>query len=468
MSRDAGELEGGAAAMRARLGFAPAPAQLAAIRAFVAWGTSPGPQVGVLTGYAGAGKTSILPEIAYQIREGRARKRDVPPTVFWLATTGKASSRLNSALKLPSGSVRTVHAAAFGEADEDESGNPDFSKVEAKDFTLGNQALVIVDEGSMFWKDVYDRMLKVLPPSRVRILISADPFQLPPVGDQLGPDLDRPIAHLSEVQRHAGGILRLATAIRKGERPLPSDEDLSPQVSRYRDTDLVQAAKWLVRRRERDIDSTLLTWTHEVRRDVNRLVRSFMGHDHETLAVGDRVLIKANNRRVKVFNGEVFEVSALTQPDDFGNCEVKLNGVRAITVTNTAGTMQLPTMVHLPSLGDPQAFKEYMFRGGMEAFRIRAFDEARGFYTQHMQNVEGTSYKVGPHEFARWIRSCWIQADYGECLTVHAAQGSEWGHVGFIADPKVQWFVRKKGDEAARLVYTAYTRAAEKLAIFYV
>lgn len=454
--------------MRARLGFSPAPAQLAAIRAFVAWGTSPGPQVGVLTGYAGAGKTSILPEIAYQIREGRARKREIPPQVFWLATTGKASSRLNHALKLPSGTVRTVHGAAFGEAEEDELGNLDFSKVEPKDFTGGTAALVVVDEGSMFWKDVYDRMLKVLPAPRVRILISADPFQLPPVGDKLGPDLDRPIAHLSEVQRHAGGILKLATAIRKGERPLPSDDDLGSQVSRYRDTDLLQAAKWLVRRRERDVDSTLLTWTHEVRQEANRLVRALAGRDQEVLTAGDRILIKANNRRAKVFNGEVFEVSALSPQDDFGNCEVTLNGVRPITASLTSGTMKLPTMIHLPSLGDPKAFKEYVYLGGLRPFGIPALHEARAFYSEHMKNTQGSSYKVDAYEFARWIRTCWIQADYGECLTVHASQGSEWDHVGFIADPKVQWFVRKKGDEAARLVYTAYTRAAEKLAIFYV
>ena len=49
-----------------------------------------------------------------------------------------------------------------------------------------------------------------------------------------------------------------------------------------------------------------------------------------------------------------------------------------------------------------------------------------------------------------------LVADYGYALTVHKAQGSEWDHVGVLADKN--W-----GDDLARWRYTAATRAKKHL-----
>ncbi len=52
--------------------------------------------------------------------------------------------------------------------------------------------------------------------------------------------------------------------------------------------------------------------------------------------------------------------------------------------------------------------------------------------------------------------------DWGYCITAHKSQGSEWDHVLVIEEGEFMW----KGDLWRRWLYTAITRARERLIIY--
>ena len=60
-----------------------------------------------------------------------------------------------------------------------------------------------------------------------------------------------------------------------------------------------------------------------------------------------------------------------------------------------------------------------------------------------------------------WDRRWMVPMDYGYCLTVHKAQGSQWDHVVLCDDGFAHWDPRMR----RKWLYTAITRASERLTI---
>ena len=63
-----------------------------------------------------------------------------------------------------------------------------------------------------------------------------------------------------------------------------------------------------------------------------------------------------------------------------------------------------------------------------------------------------------------YIQSKFCHFDFGYAITVHASQGSQWDNVIFLDDKLFNWPSKKK--DRRKLLYTAITRAAEKLTIY--
>ena len=55
-----------------------------------------------------------------------------------------------------------------------------------------------------------------------------------------------------------------------------------------------------------------------------------------------------------------------------------------------------------------------------------------------------------------------VRIDYGYAVTVHASQGSEWGKVLLCDDGMWAW----REEQRRKLLYTAVTRAKQKLVVF--
>ncbi len=324
--------------------------------------------------------------------------------VALLCPTGKAAARLTEVTGRP---AQTIHRAIYGRV----SSVGDRLVFGGKRAPCPPGGLVICDEASMVDTALHEDLLDHLPPG-AQILYVGDREQLPPVRGAWGPDFTAPTAALETIHRQAEAspILGLATAIRRGQR---WNAWRPGRCERLRG----DPAAWLTEALTEGADATLITATNQRRRALNANVRRALGRDGP-LAPGDRLVCLYNNIDVGMMNGEVDEV---------------------VTARPSAGRAWLhggkPWEVKLAERGDV-IVNTVLLGAPLDAFR-----SWRG-------------KRSGPLERA-------LHVDYGFCLTVHKAQGSQWDRVGFVSCGAFRRMRDRK-----RLAYTAVTRASERLTIF--
>ena len=362
----------------------------------------------VLVGPAGSGKTTLLREIIAKS----------PRKCVLGCPTGKAAHRLS---EVTGRTASTIHKLIYREV-EDTGTELLFTQ---PSHPCNSDQLLIIDEASMLGKRLYNELMSWLPEG-ARVLFVGDAEQLEPVKDSWGPDLKNPTARLTEVHRQALGnpIIAYATAIRQGE----GDDWLSNQWDESSDRIRIQkgahpAMRWYMSRLEEGKDATLLTYTHRVRRAYNEYVRKNLGVDGSPLAPGDKILVKSNRHSVGLMNGQVLLVESMERISKY-----KYDPVYRLNVAGRDGTVWVNT---------------------------------------NMIEKE-------PRDFWNWYRSLpkWacdqrlVHIWYGNCLTVHSSQGSQWDEVGFLWDGAFSGMRRRNGAGARRFLYTAVTRASENLNIF--
>lgn len=146
-------------------------------------------------------------------------------------------------------------------------------------------SLPVADECSTIDKALGRDLLK----TGVKVLVTGDPAQLPPVG---GTTFFRAPAYtLTEIHRQAAGSqpLTLATAIRQGERIASEPFDIDAAV----EADVVIASM------------------NRTRRELNHMIRRARGISDKDPVVGDRVVALRNDYKRGVFNGELFTIEAV-------------------------------------------------------------------------------------------------------------------------------------------------------------
>ena len=155
----------------------------------------------VLTGGAGAGKTTVL-QVIHRIAE------QVTVPVLQLALSGRAAQRLREATERPASTI-----AAFLLVADQEGANPE------------SEPLVIIDESSMLDLPLMYSIVRALP-TRTRLLLVGDPYQLPPIGfglvfQVLATSPNIPRVELVEVHRQtrSSGIPQIARDVRHGFVP---------------------------------------------------------------------------------------------------------------------------------------------------------------------------------------------------------------------------------------------------------
>jgi exodeoxyribonuclease-5 len=180
----------------------------------------------VLTGFAGTGKSFLaarLINLALAIpgalgERGDGGKWKRPPAVVIATPTHKAARQLERAMAgygIEAKAV-TLHSALGLRPVRNEDKQIFLPDPKAQRLIGGNTVLVVVDETSMVSAQLARLLEEAMPPDASLVAIG-DPAQLQPVGDPSPcPFFKAPIqAHLSEVVRHAGPILSLATATRE-------------------------------------------------------------------------------------------------------------------------------------------------------------------------------------------------------------------------------------------------------------
>lgn len=389
-----------------------------------------------LAGYAGTGKTTL----AKYIGETFLKSTD---QLYYGAFTGKAANRLS---QLGCRNPKTIHSLIYSPvsnikeeifklkeelADLDDIEEPlekhnkrileittSIKRMDKPSFLLNESSLisfadlVIIDESSMISEALAQDLLSFEKP----LLILGDPAQLPPVGAKPFFSPKQPDYFLTEIHRQAleNPIIALSKKIREGGEVPRGDFGSVKKIkaSSMQPPDLL------------DFDQ-IITGQNITRRNLNTAVRRELGRKGLFPVIGDKLVCLKNNKEMKLFNGSF--------------CEVLRDAVPAVDVRK-GGTLPDKHDMWFISEDIPDVctkvrfhnshFKEYREQGW--ANRFTAMD------------------KIGTMEF-----------DFGYALTVHKSQGSEWDNLLIVDDQ----FMKFKKKDRQKWLYTAVTRAKEKLTI---
>jgi len=350
--------------------------------------------------------------------------------------------------------------------------------------------VVIIDEASMVSKTLDKRIRENLSP-RYGILYVGDKEQLPPVGKgedaEWGPDWANAAGTLTTVHRQAAGnpIIDLATRIRENKNRIApfrfTDPDAALPLEQRRlrvhtNVPLAAAAKWLATGRRMNVDATLIAWTNKTRVALNKIVRAELGRIRRDIPItaGDRLIILNNNPGADMANGEIFTVESVRWPASQGLREYN---VVFVTLREKPGKEFLVPYDYL-NAEDPSAAKRdfldlykhltqgwerisRMIRMGPGKFDEDDWDMLSRADEMSADELFDAFQTVRPEHL--------IMADFGECITAHKSQGSQWDTVGIIWDylPEKLWYSENDADyeSARRWLYTAVTRAQRKLVV---
>lgn len=291
-----------------------------------------------------------------------------------------------------------------------EHSNPRFQLNPESVLVTGNKRLIVIDEGSMVGKEMAEDLLSFDIP----ILIMGDPGQLPPVGEDMGFDLENPDTFLTEIHRQAADnpIIRLATMIRKGDRP-----DFG---------DYGQGVKVITPRQDE--------YTYDLDREA-------------------QIICGTNKTRWKM-------TSRLRREGGFTSTAPE-NGEPLIMCKNSK---QHPALVN----GTPvfSGLDHPTLEEGRERFLMTVYDEDgrkfemfvyQGLFEEHLKREKGYATADKSSAFRSRIKDNHV--DFGWVITCHKSQGSQWPEVVVHDESGVF------RDDCDKWLYTAVTRAAERLII---
>lgn len=366
----------------------------------------------VISGYAGTGKSTLVRFIieALDVEESK---------VCYTAFTGKAAEVLR---KKGNKNVCTLHKLLYEHFPRPAGG---FFRKPKADIEYD---VVIVDEVSMAPKELMDLLFK----HRCYVICLGDPFQLPPVEKKEDNHLlDHPHIFLDEVMRQAAEseIIRLTMDIRNGNNINYSDSGKEVLVLERNklNTGMLQWA------------DQVLVGTNAVRAQINNQMRNLLGFSGGPQE-GDKVICLRN----------YWDVFSDKEGDPL------VNGTIGYIHNGFETFRSFPH--YIPSEEHQFSVWQANFQVGEDCYSDTEID-LKMLNTGQKCCDWRLAYKLGqlkpklgdivPKEFT-----------YGYAITCHKAQGSEWDKV--LALEEQFPFDR---EEHARWLYTACTRASEKLVL---
>lgn len=362
-----------------------------------------------IAGYAGTGKSTLVKFIISALNLH-------PDDVAYVTFTGKAASVLRHK-GCPN--AMTAHKLLYY-SKRMPSGRFVFRP---KPTLEGNFSLIVVDEISMLPNDLWELLLS----HKKHIIALGDPFQIPPIDKkQDNHVLDTPHIFLDEIMRQAqeSEIIRLTMDIRDYKAP---DYFKGEEIQVLKPYEVVDGMyHWA---------DQIICATNRKRHEINNFMRQAAGRGIEPES-GDKIICCRNcwdaldlSGENALVNGTIgtlgdFETGFQSYPI-FGFPDVPV--MRSQILTND-GIFEEVIM-------DYQALKEGKpFLTNEQAYQI--------YRRPDLKNLE-------PVEF-----------NYGYAITGHRAQGSEWDKV-LVFEEKFPF----DKEEHARWLYTAATRASEKLVL---
>jgi len=390
-------------------------------------------KVFVLSGYAGTGKTFLIDYVVKDVLHLKAGEEAV-----FVSPTGKAAANL-----VRNGTVAgTVHSLIYvrdgEEFDVDENGEIvereelSFIKREKIDEKI---RLIVIDEASMINETVLIDLLSF----GVKCLFAGDNAQLPPVNG-ICPLMQNPHYIMKEIVRQAADnpIIKIATMAREGKRiPLGTYGDRVCVISK-------SSLSLKERKRLFLAADQIICGRNKTRNALNDEVRGYLGIDVEDQlpTEGEKVICTLNDWEKPLDKEARFHL---------------VNGI-----IGTARDIR----EHIDDLATMEFQADFMDVGVKVPFDSAIF--TKGKY-RHLYGERAITLSTGTvvhegnfamlHTFKAASQEPICRFEFAYAVTCHKAQGSEFDFV-IVFDES--WAF---GEERDRWLYTAITRAKEKILI---
>ena len=397
------------------------------------WFTNTQDQVFVLSGYAGTGKTFL---IDYIVRNVLMLK--IGTEAVFVSPTGKAAANL-----VRNGTVAgTVHSLIYmrDEEDFDVDENGEIIQKEELSFIKREKIdekirLIIIDEASMINETVLNDLLSF----HVKCLFCGDGAQLPPVNG-VCTLLQRPHYTMTEIVRQAADnpIIQVATMAREG-KTIP--------YGNYGDTVCVVRKNALSQAERKRLflkADQIICGRNNTRLALNREVRKYKG-------IADDEILPTEEEKV------ICTLNDWEKPLDKSKQFYLVNGIIGRARDIKTGFDNLATM-------EFQA--DFLDVGVKVPFDTGVFEDGkyRHLYSERAATLsDGTVVHEANFALLHKLRVVSEEPicrfEFAYAITCHKAQGSEFDFV-IVFDES--WAF---GEEKNRWLYTAITRAKEKLLI---
>ena len=415
----------------------------------------------LLKGYAGTGKTSIIGSLIKVLNEVQSK-------TMLMAPTGRAAKVFTSYANHP---ATTVHKKIYRQKSAS-----DFHFEPA--INLHKHTLFIVDEASMISNTqsgssifgsgrlLDDLIHFVYNGEGCRLLLMGDDAQLPPVGQQGSPALEKGVLEaygftvhnfsLSKVvrQSEASGILFNATAIRNEmtqwnptQKPTLTISNFS-DIKRIKGDELIDAL--IATYNNTGISNSLvITRSNKSALLYNRGIRNQVLQKEEELSSGDLLMVNKNNyfwsknyeNLEFIANGDSFEVVRIKKQHELYDLHFADVSLRFLDYDMEIDARILMESLYAETPADIENLNRKLFEKVSEDY-------------MDIGNKKDRMKKIMADEYYNAL-----QVKFGYAVTCHKAQGGQWDTV-FIDQGYLPEILNS---DYLNWLYTAITRAVAKV-----
>lgn len=378
----------------------------------------------IIGGYAGTGKTTLLVHLRREI------ERSFPHiSVAFVAFTGKASAVLKTKLEANRVNtthdfIGTIHSLIYKAITRWDRQLKCYVicgwELKSDGDDIYND-IIIIDEGSMISKKIWDDLLELNKP----IIVMGDHGQLPPIGDQFSL-MENPHFTLTEIHRQAlnSPIIQLSKFVRD-HGYIPRNRKFSNEVFKMSWNDKRCKHIW---NNNVIFDNKLIVLCafNTTRNQLNQNIRKKLNYasDSKIPTPGERVVCLQNDRTRGIMNGQLGTMLWL-MPESYD--------LYRMTIAVDESSDPIDCTVAKTCFGQV-IYTQY----DKSALQKKQMDYAR-------------KKEITPIDYF----------DFGYAMSVHKSQGSEWDKVILFEQRTKHW----DDEYYARWLYTAITRAKHKLFI---
>lgn len=425
----------------------------------------------VVNGYAGTGKTTALSAVIEALEDMKLK------TVL-LAPTGRAAKVLS---KMSGRPAFTVHKHIYRQKSVGADGFGQFSLAPNKSrntlFIVDEVSLIGIDDGSRQGTTAFgsgnlleDLVNFVRSGTDCRLILVGDAAQLPPVGLDQSPALDRDFmdafggvcySTLTSVVRQAAesGILRNATMLREMISAAEGYDDTfsglkldvrdCPDIERITGAELIDAIASAYSDYGED-DTIILCRSNKRAIRYNLGIRAQVQYKEERLVRGDKLMIVKNCYQFVddvegmdyIANGDMAKLVCIRNFED----RYGLHFADAVLSFPDYDNVEVRAKVCLDTLESEAASLTY------EQQNRLWLGVSEDYSSLKTKKARYDAVREDPYYNA-------LQLKYADAITCHKSQGGQWACV-FVDCP---FWMEEQTPDDLKWLYTALTRAVEKI-----